>query len=514
MASAAWVRFIARGTRGSIVSSLSKCCRAELAKIPDFAHASSAKHAPSPRSLIRTSVRFTMSARCRARAASRRLFSSWSTSKARRLPSASRAERCRSRKRCDRAIEIGGALDKAHRQGIVHRDLKPANIMLMKSGREAARFRAREEGRRPSAVLARVGRPRTDGAAGDDRRKGRFSAPFNTWRPSSSKGERADARTDIFALGAVLYEMVTGIKAFEGKSQVSLIAAILEREPAPVSACQVASPPALDAVVKRCLAKDPDERWQSAGDLAAALRFLRGSGSGMLCAAGSGDTSAVSARRSRAWIPLAAVLASTVVLAALLGYRLWLTPEQELVRFELSRAAEDGFRHADCVRGGRRCDLARRSDARVYRHGRGVVRRSCGCGRSIPRRRGRSQEPRAPGCRFGRPTAAGSASLRKVSSAKFAAAGGAPEIIADAPNGRGGTWSAGGTIVFAPNAAGALSQVSANGGEPTVLTTPVHARAGHRSPSFLPDGRRFLYFARRRAPAFTSARSTRATCGV
>src|SRR5262249_13845681 len=92
--------------------------------------------------------------------------------------------------------------------------------------------------------------------------------------PEQLEGKDADGRTDIFAFGAVVYEMITGKKAFEGKSQVSLIGAILEREPVPVSALQPASPPTVDLVIKRCLAKDPDDRWQSAGDLAAGLEWI------------------------------------------------------------------------------------------------------------------------------------------------------------------------------------------------------------------------------------------------
>ena len=165
------------------------------------------------------------------------------------------------------AIQIASALDKAHREGIVHRDLKPGNIMLTARGAKLLDF-----------GLAKVARPRSSGD-GDVQPAGLTSpgmvlGTFQYMSPEQLDGQEADGRTDIFAFGTVLYEMLTGAKAFKGKSQASLIGAIMQADPPPVSRQQPLSPPALDRIVRTCLAKDPDERWQSAADLGRELRWI------------------------------------------------------------------------------------------------------------------------------------------------------------------------------------------------------------------------------------------------
>ena len=136
------------------------------------------------------------------------------------------------------------ALEHAHRAGIVHRDLKPGNIMLTKIGREAARLRPGQAASRRATIVAPT--RATAAASRSPQRRDDRSARFSTWRPSSSKGSEADARTDIFAFGAVLYEMVTGKRAFEGKTKTSLIAAIVDRDPPPIAAAQPLTPPRLE----------------------------------------------------------------------------------------------------------------------------------------------------------------------------------------------------------------------------------------------------------------------------
>jgi len=169
------------------------------------------------------------------------------------------------------AIQIASALDKAHRARITHRDLKPGNVMLTRSGAKLLDFGlAKTAG--PVAGGAALSMPPTVPA--QLTMQGTILGTLQYMAPEQVEGREADARTDIFALGVVLYEMLTGKKAFDGRSQASLMAAILEHEPSPVSALRPVAPPTLDLIVKTCLAKDPDERWQTAADIGRQLTWI------------------------------------------------------------------------------------------------------------------------------------------------------------------------------------------------------------------------------------------------
>ena len=174
------------------------------------------------------------------------------------------------------AIQIADALDKAHKQGIVHRDLKPGNIMLTKSGVKLLDFGLAKV---VSAAAPVLGVSQLDTQQRDITTEGTILGTIQYMSPEQLEGKEVDSRTDIFAFGSVLYEMATGKHAFNGKSQASLMSAILKDEPPPISQVQPLAPPALDRVVKTCLAKDPDDRWQNAHDLMKELVWITEGGS-------------------------------------------------------------------------------------------------------------------------------------------------------------------------------------------------------------------------------------------
>ena len=171
-------------------------------------------------------------------------------------------------------IEISGALDKAHGQEVVHRDVKPGNIIITKDGAMlldfglATRLRQSSGGARAhdDSSLPTKAKPLTE--------KGTILGTVQYMAPEQLEGKEADTRTDIFAFGALLYEMVTGKKAFEGESQASLITAIMSAQPQPPSQHVPTSPPLLDHIIQTCLAKDPDDRWQSVADVSRDLTWL------------------------------------------------------------------------------------------------------------------------------------------------------------------------------------------------------------------------------------------------
>jgi eukaryotic-like serine/threonine-protein kinase len=387
--------------------------------------------------------------------------------------------------------QIADALDRAHRAGIVHRDLKPGNVLLTGSG-TATQAKLLDFGlaKLTAPATAAVGSMVTQSppAGGELTGDGAIVGTTRYMAPEQLEGGTVDGRTDIFALGAVLYEMTTGQKAFEGKSNVSVIAAILEHQPTPISKIQPLTPPAFEHLVTTCLAKSPDERWQTARDVAKQLQWIAST----LRPAAS---VAITARSRRA--PVRAVLALVIVIAAVLGVwavanRFRSQPPRQVLRFEVSTpvisnpgvltmlaASPDGRTIAFIAQeaGGAPPTLWLRNVDAVQ-------------ARKVIGTEGALQPFWSPDSRHVAFTAQGR--LMRVDTA-----GGPPQAIATLPSNLpgvgGGTWRDDGTIVF--GGAIPLMKVSASGGEPVPVTTvdTGAGEVGHAWPVFLPDGRHLLF---------------------
>jgi predicted Ser/Thr protein kinase len=219
------------------------------------------------------------------------------------------------------AIEIADALEKAHRSGIAHRDLKPGNVMLTKSAAKlmdfgiAKPFSLASGPKSGSASMASVATMAATMAdlASPVTVAGTLVGTVQYMSPEQIQGKEADARSDIFAFGALLYEMLTGKRAFEGKSQLSLASAILEKDPEPISAVRPLTSPALNQIVRTCLAKEPDDRFQSAHDLKLQLQWIAAGGSQL------GTPAVIASRRKRRFTALTAGLAAGWLVAAMAG---------------------------------------------------------------------------------------------------------------------------------------------------------------------------------------------------
>jgi eukaryotic-like serine/threonine-protein kinase len=383
------------------------------------------------------------------------------------------------------AIEIADALDRAHRQGVIHRDLKPANIMLTKSGTKLLDFglaRLKEPG--PAATFTAISNLAT-GKSGLTA-QGTIIGTLQYMAPEQLEGQEADARTDIFSFGGVLYEMITGKKAFEGRSQVSLISAILEREPIPISTIQPASPLALDRLISRCLAKDPDQRWQTMTDLAAELTWLADANKSTRQTQSLHERVSTS-RRASFWMITAAVF----FLAALGFAGLWLYRPQEppeVVRFSIPPPEKALLDSPGSISpdGRRIAFTARDSAGKLLLWIRPLDS-------STAHTLSGTDDAFLP---FWSPDSRTVAFFSQGKLKKIDVGGGPPQTLCDAPDGRGGSWNNDGVIVFAPNVVGPLHRVSSSGGRSVAVTMLTPSETFHRFPSFLPDGKHFLYHSR------------------
>jgi serine/threonine protein kinase/Tol biopolymer transport system component len=386
--------------------------------------------------------------------------------------------------------QIADALDKAHRSGIVHRDLKPSNIILTPAGAKLLDFGLAK----PASALVEIATMTATKVETPVTERGTIVGTFQYMSPEQVEGRELDGRSDIFSLGAVLCEMVTGQRAFEGKSRLSVASAILEKEPAPITTIKPLAPTALDHTIRTCLAKDPNDRWQTARDLSHELKWIgeAGSQSGAPVAPGRGSRIV---RERIAWAT-AAILLSALAAVSAIAFHLKkdASPSAMVVRAMIPPPADsqfpsplipalspDGRQVVVTVRdnqGKRALWLRSLNDA--------------GEGKILPGTDGGNLPFWSPDNRSIGFFAGGK--LKRID-----VEGNLVQALADVgTTARGGAWSPDGIIVYAPDQFTSLYQIPASGGTPRQLTelNKSHQEQTHRWPVFLPDGKHFLFFVR------------------
>ncbi len=383
-------------------------------------------------------------------------------------------------------IEIADALDKAHRQGVTHRDLKPGNIMLIpRSGTKLLDFGLAKAKPAPSVSSLTAGPTESSPLTAE----GTVVGTFQYMSPEQFEGKEADARSDIFAFGAVLYEMMTGHKAFEGKTQASVIAAILEREPAPLSQLAPMAPPALERVVKTCLAKDPEERWQTAHDVKVQLQWIAEGGTSSVL--GAGVPAPVAARRKsrELWAWTAAGVFFAVALALGILHFREAPPDVHAVRFPVAAPEKSSLGSSLAVSpDGRRLAFVATAEGKTLLWVRALD--------SLEAQPLAGTE--GAGFPFWSPDSRSLGFFAEGKLKTVGASGGPTQTLANAGDARGGTWNRAGLIVYAPDITAPLYRVPAAGGTPEPATELDKTRheSSHRFPYFLPDNRHFLFWGR------------------
>ena len=382
--------------------------------------------------------------------------------------------------------EIGEGLERAHRTGVVHRDLKPGNIMLTKSGAKLMDFGlAKQAISPPSSGLSMTLTSPVD--ASPLTTKGTIVGTFQYMSPEQIEGKEADFRSDIFAFGAILYEMVTGKRAFEGKTTASTIAAILASEPQPIASIQPMLPPALEHVIKICLAKDPDDRFQTVHDLKMQLEWIAEVGSR---AGGPAPVASHRKLRQRAAWAAAGIFALTTVALTMVSLHHAPAPPQTMhLRSEIGADAglntELGTSVILSPDSTRMAFVASGSDQQLRLYVRSLDQLSATALSGTENAQNPFFSPDGQWLGF-----FADGKLKKISVQGIAAVN-----ICDAVSGRGGSWGEDGTIVFTPDIRAALFKVSSSGGTAQPLTT-LDQQAGEvtqRWPQVLPGGNVVLF---------------------
>jgi Tol biopolymer transport system component len=399
-------------------------------------------------------------------------------------------------------MEIADALEKAHRQGLVHRDLKPANVMLTKGGAKLMDFGLAKPsmGMTTASDLLTPSGPTMSVAALTSAsspltQKGMIVGTYQYIAPEVLQGKEADARSDIFSFGCVLFEMATGKRAFEGKSQLSVFTAILENEPALISSLQPLAPKALDEIVKNCLAKDSEERYTSAHDVKLQLRALDARSAGAISSAAMPVPIGKKGIDARLRNILLVAAALGLLAAAAIGYGLGGNKRDDaLLRVQITPPPKTTFDETGDFGGAPSLSP---DGTKLAFAAEGDNSRKALWVRSMdsfaPQKLEGTDDAAHP---FWSPDGRYIGFFSKGKLNKVLATGGPVVALADAGNPRGGTWCANDMIVYAADFQTGLTKVSAKGGTATEATTlDTNKHTTHRWPWCLPDGKHFIYLA-------------------